>query len=374
MREVQGILNDLKNSDWWIRKDIIKGLLDYPEDLYINVLEDWLREGDDALLRNISMEAYRALGKRSLKSLIALLREEDADVRVFAANVLGDIGDGAALPALAEALNDEDVNMRVAVAESLGKIGDERAVDSLAGALNDEPWVAMACIEAIGGIGGQRALSVLYECLGREECLDITCAAIEKAGSQYSIKYLAPHIAGGGAAGPALKAVIGIAEKEGMKLPCSFLAEMMPLLIELQSSPQDELRRAAFIALSWAEDLRGLPYFLDALNDEGLQEYAVNGLISLGKNAAADIIKALERPGDNRVILAKVLSMFGENKALLQFADDYDAEVRTEVALAIGSLETSVAEEALMALRRDPVEEVRAAALLSLKNFRKDVT
>ena len=114
--------------------------------------------------------------------------------------------------------------------------------------------------------------------------------------------------------------------------------------------------------------MRGLPYFLRAIQDELLPDYALKGLLSLGKPAVPEIVKALEKALRNKGILAKVLSMLGENSSLVLFAGDEDDEVRTEVALAIGSLRTPEAAEALQALSRDRSEEVRAAALLSMRN------
>jgi HEAT repeat protein len=257
----------------------------------------------------------------------------------------------------------------MAAAEALGKISDERSIHALAELLEDVPWVALAAIESIGVIGGDDALTVLHSCLEKEEYMGMACTALEQAGNQESIEYLAPYVIEGDTKEFALKAIVTIAEREGVQLPPSYFAEMVALLVDLQQSNQDDIRRAAFIALSWSEDMRGLQYFLDALNDEKLQEYAVNGLISLGERAAPDIVNALVKPGTNRVVLAKVLSMSGDKGSLLAFADDEDAEVRVEAALAAGSLQTDDAFEVLLRLEKDPVEEVSAAARVSLKNY-----
>lgn len=374
MQEIQEILNDLKSSNWWVRKNSIENLISYPEDKYLTVLEEWLRNNDDALLRNAAMEAYRVLGAKALNSLISLLKDIDDDVRVFAANVLGDVKDATALPALIDALKDNNANVRVASAEALGKIGDKRAVNALAGAIGDVSWISMACIEAIGEIGGEKALTVLNKCLEKEEYRGITLAAIEKAGNQNFIRHLTPFVdKEDDLRGITLKAVVNIAEREGIRPMPAYFMNLVPFLLELQKSPQPELRRAAFIALSWSEDIRGIQYFIDNLNNEDLQEYAIKGLISLGKKTVPGIIDALRKPSGNRVALAKILSMLGEGPALLRFADDHDAEVRTEVALAIGTLTNDRAKEALLRLEQDSADEVRAAARLSLKKTKKEI-
>lgn len=368
MEEIKVLLNNLKDSDWWVRKENIRKLLDYPEDLYLFDLEEWLRNGEDALLRNVSMETYKELGERALGSLIFLLRDEDSDVRIFSANVLGDIKEPAALCSLVGALHDPDDNVRIAVTEALGKIGDARAVEPLAATLGDMPWTAMAAIEALGNIGGEHALSALHACLENEEYRGMVCAAIEKAGDRSSIEHLIPLLDLEDIKEQALQALVSIAEREKIDLSPSLFSGKIDQLTDWLSSPQDEVRRAAFIALSWSEDIRGLPYLLKAFHDDLLLEYVLNGLLSLGKKAVPEIVKAMEEPSKNKVILAKVLSMMGEKDSLMLFAHDEDDEVRTEVALAIGTLRTPEAAEVLQGLSRDHAEEVRAAALLALRN------
>lgn len=367
MQEIQGLLDSLKNGDWWARKRCISKLLAHPEALYLPVLEQWLRNGDDALLRNASMEIYKALGRRSIDSLISLLQDLDGEVRIFAANVLGDIGDNACFDSLAKALDDPDIRVRHAAAEALGKIADERANDALARKIQDVPWVAMAAIAALGDIGGERAVDILHSCLDSEEYRGIACCALERAGDIRSVEFLGRFLGKDPVGELALKAAVNICQKNGTSLPSSYLGHLIPVLMDLQCSPKEEIRKSAFIALSWASDARAAPYLISALQDQELQEYAVNGLILLGSRAEPYLTGSLQNPGQQRVILAKILSMSGEYQSLLFFADDYDSEVRTEAALAIGHLNSPDAEKTLQKLLLDQVEEVRAAAGISMK-------
>ena len=110
----------------------MKILLPIPKIRTFPSLEEWLRNGDDALLRNAAKEAFRALGGKGCRVPHLFAQRQGPDVRIFAANVLGDIGDAEALSALIPALDDPDVNVKIASAEALGKIGSEKAVTALA--------------------------------------------------------------------------------------------------------------------------------------------------------------------------------------------------------------------------------------------------
>ena len=366
------MLGNLKDNDWWVRKETARKLLAYHEDLYLSDLEKWLRNGKDAVLRNASMETYKELGERALGPLVFFLGDEDSDVRIFAANVLGEIKSPAALQALVKALQDPDDNVRSAVIEALGKIGDPRAVDPLTALLGTMPWIAMAAIEALGRIGGEKALSALYECLENPGYSGMACSALEKAGDRNSIKRLDPLMDRDDIKELVLQTIVGIAEREKVDLlPSQFSCDIAQLTAWL-NSPRDGVRRAAFIALSWSGDSGGLPYFLKAFQDDLLLEHAVKGLLSLGDRAVPAIVRAMQQPCRNKGMLAKVLAMIGAKEELMPFAGDEDNEVRAEVALAIGQLRTPEAAGALRVLSRDPIEEVRAAALLSLRNSERE--
>ena len=53
-----------------------------------------------------------------MDALLSVLETPDVDVRKFIVDILGDIGDTRAVPALIGKLDDPDENIRVAAAES----------------------------------------------------------------------------------------------------------------------------------------------------------------------------------------------------------------------------------------------------------------
>jgi HEAT repeat protein len=90
-------------------------------------------------------------GRTALQVLIALLKDEDSNVRQEAAVALGNLGPLAkpAIPALSATLTDQDSTVRYRAAEALGHIGPN-AVGSLVEALKDEdPRVRWSAEEAL---------------------------------------------------------------------------------------------------------------------------------------------------------------------------------------------------------------------------------
>jgi len=370
--EIHELLKNLPQLDWWHRRKIIKDLLTYPEYEYTGFLEDGIRNHEEANVRNAAMEVYAALGPRAFPSLSALQKDDDPEVRLFSVNVFCEIRDAKTLPFLFASIKDPDMNVRAASAEALGRIGDPQTLDMLQEALRDDPWVAIAAINAIGEIGGEQALLILYDCLKHESSRAMAIDALEKAGNRESIQYLAVCLASEDVREMALKAIVKIAERERFRARPEYFISLAHTLKEMYNSADPDKRKQAFIALCWLEDIMAVPYLIEGLKDDELSEYAIEGLLHVGKKAVCSIVDNLKHStGRHRVILAKILNMLDENIALLQFAEDDDPEVRTEVALVIGSIPLERAAKALSKMLGDPEEEVRLAARKSLDSRRK---
>jgi HEAT repeat protein len=93
----------------------------------------------------------------SVPALIEHLKDEDPDIRCWAARSLGRSGSRAkeAVPALVEALNDPDKNVRLSTAYALGDLGltAREAVPALNKALKDQDTsVRQAAVAALKSI------------------------------------------------------------------------------------------------------------------------------------------------------------------------------------------------------------------------------
>ena len=86
--------------------------------------------------------------------LLRKLRSESAEMRAYAAEGLGGVGDVHAVAPLIDALTDNNSTVRRFAISSLGKIRDARAVDVLIPFLQDEePDMRCAAAVALGELG-----------------------------------------------------------------------------------------------------------------------------------------------------------------------------------------------------------------------------
>ncbi len=86
--------------------------------------------------------------------LLRKLQSESAEMRAYAAEGLGGVGDVHAVTPLIEALSDDNTAVRRFAISSLGHLRDERAIDRLIPFLQDEePDMRCAAVVALGELG-----------------------------------------------------------------------------------------------------------------------------------------------------------------------------------------------------------------------------
>ncbi len=154
-KDVQGLINALKNKNKSIRDEAIKSLGDIGESA-INELIKSLKEKNKKLSNvaayTLGEFAYRG-EKINTKIVPALVESlKDSVIRENSAIALGKYGTIAesAVPYLIKMLKNEDKNVQIAAAEALGEIGDPSAIPALKSALKDEDEdVRIAALEAL---------------------------------------------------------------------------------------------------------------------------------------------------------------------------------------------------------------------------------
>lgn len=128
-------------------------------------LQERLIDPDPDVRKSVVMELLQ-YGEMAIDPLIALLMDEDSDVRVHAATALGWIGGRDAVQPLAVALKDPNPYVRRYAARALCWVVDETAIDDLIEALKDDDnYVRQYVARALGWSQNARAIRPLLTLL-----------------------------------------------------------------------------------------------------------------------------------------------------------------------------------------------------------------
>ena len=120
-------------------------------------------KSDNAYLRNAAITFLQAYGEEAKGFLEQLLRDEDRDVRIFAANILGDVRFEDSVEMLRALMTHEiahqrDVNVLMTAADYMGEIGSEEDIallEAVKQEFSDNPYVSFGIDMAIARIRGE---------------------------------------------------------------------------------------------------------------------------------------------------------------------------------------------------------------------------
>ena len=295
-----------------------------------------LLEVDERSSRAVA-EALVAFGKLAVPALLELLvARAHPTARVWAARILGRIGDVRATDDLVARLYDRDDLLRMATAEALGMLGDKRALQPLVRAtLRDPaPQVRAHAAAAVARVEGENAIDVLVAAL---------------ADPDYATR---------------LRALEAF---ETMRVD-----DTSPLEAALHD-PNVQVRRRAALAL---ERVGYLERVITRLTHENAEERgrAYAALLELGRVGLLDSVASYVNHAsfEVRAVAARACGELGQARVaplLLGAVKDEEWPVRAAIAEALGRLRSEKAPAALVELLRDDEEPVREAAAEALMSY-----
>ncbi len=236
---------------------------------------------------DIVMAAVEALANIATPSTItplsAALKLEPVESRKLAAETLGKMKAVGAVPQLTEALGDADESVQLAAALSIGQIGDESGSEGLAGKLNAaSSELRKTCAVALGQTGGETAIKALIPALADQN---------------------------NGVASAAKESLLTLGEPT------------IPYMLDALKAKELPVRKGALFVLRKLEAVPDAGAYriwyqlarvsVDA--DEAIDQGVVNSLIAEGVDAADILLEAAAHPvGDFREHATLALEHFGE--------------------------------------------------------------
>jgi HEAT repeat protein len=371
------------DADWRVRKTAVEALVAFGSMSVIEGLIRSLSADDNAGSRNSAIEALVHIGSAAVDGLIVSLDAPDADVRKSIVDILGDIRDPRAVPALIEALvKDPDENIRVASAEALGKIKDRRAVSPLLDCLmrDNQGWLGYAAAEALGEIGDDQALEPLIAALGRGSLRESVLESIGKIGN---VNTLIPLIAGISdplrivreVATVALTAIYRKSSHDDRERMIRTVRDNttdrdVAFLEEMLTASTGALQTSAVAVLGWAGRHTSIQKLLALLKEEDLEEPITEAL----KNIDGDQVQLLlgYLSNDNALVRRTAARALGEiggpgvEDSLINLLMDENGHVRSATAEALGHLRSRQAVKPLLDLLTDEYASVQESAIQAL--------
>lgn len=308
-----------------------------------------LLRSDEAPVRNLSMDILREVGAQDFPSLVALVHDEDPDVRIFAADILGSTNSFMAVEPLCDALlKDPEVNVRYQAAVSLGELSNPDAAKCLNLAMKDDEWVQYAVIEALAKIKHASSVEALVKALDRSSDLvaSMIIDALSEVGNIKAVTMLLRHLDKSATAlrNKIVKAIVNILGGKSLKL--------------LSTSEKEKLREYMLVAL---KD-----------EDEEVQDAAILGLGFVGgPKATRQVLKLAEeldpdRDSDRLATIVENLSNIGLNQSLIDAVNSESFKEASVAVEVLARLEGSETSDVLIKAFPDRERDLKRAILASL--------
>ncbi len=366
----------IEDSNKGIREVAAEGLISLGGERTALFLSDLLGN-EDISVRNLAAETLAKLGSASIDPLVEKVNDPDKDIRKFAVDILGLIGDSCSFEAVQRALDDENPNVVCSAAEALGEIGDPRAVAPLVRVLKENEDACLQAAEALGKIGDETAFDALVQGLDTDDAM-VIFSIIDAMGNMKNPK-----------AAPYLRSLLETADdalKEAIINSLIKLAKYSGREI-LEDLPVKQLQDCLFNALSGENKdnkifaLRELEHWegptvvekiLFTLNDpdEEVRSKAKEVLKTSAISCAEKISSALQNGTPEYICdLLETIAASGNSRFVadvIGLAGSENPSVREEVAWTLGKIGDRSALDSLFRLAEDDLGHVRSAAIKSI--------
>ena len=380
-RAIPFLMEAVGDESYRVREEALQGICSFPSEVVFPWLGAFLRNHDNANLRNAAIEAFPRYGTEATSYLFGLLNDQDEEVRMFSAVILGEISEPVAVEPLLKALKDPDENVKHAAAESLGKIKDPQSVGPLIDCLSEDFWIQYPAIIALGNIGDPGAVEPLLKLLNDEMLRQAVIEALGKIGDLSVVPALADILSQNDPSirNDTIAALVNIQSRlerhvapDGTCIPSIKEtldnAELIDHLLYSLQDPDTEVKKNAVIALGWLRQKRAVNKLVELLRDYDLEEYVVGSLVSIGDDALPELIKGLENhEPKTRILIIRCLGWLDNMrgiKACLPFLQDENNLVRNQAVMAMaGGLGSEEVEDSLLSLLSDPEPEIRGTLI-----------
>lgn len=391
VQEIIRVLRSSENANIRERAADLLGRLDEHEDRedMVRALITTVQEDDSDAVVGAAVDSLNDLGQDALEQLMTTMADIDIDegadwvrakafirglsadvpeLRMAAANGLGELEEGDAVPQLVERFQDPDPRVRARAARAVGLINDPRATDGLESLLMDpKAAVRLEAAESLGRIGNRQALTALLPLYddSDERVRRIAVNGFGKFSNDRPVEYLVDALTDESA--PVRRTAVFSLIELLSNVPTEQSHEIRETIVEKLSATEDGTVVAPLVEIlergTQPSQRRNTAWLLGRVLDDESNRDAVDALIvALGDGQEMTQQFAATS-------LAEIGGTYAESELLsLATNDEHDSEARAQALFTLGKIgdeETAREIEQLLEDTEDKQIRKRAFSALS---------
>ena len=376
-------MSALGSDDWRSRRQGVERILEDPNQSLLAELIHRLRgEHRDPGLLNSVLPLLASGAWETLQPLTELTTDTDAEVRMYAAQTLGNLKDRRAIPALMQLLNDADINVRYHAIESLAKLRASEAVDALARiAESREFFLAFPALDALSAIGEAGIAPRLVPLLEDEVLRAAAVSALAQLGDDSIVAPLVAMLDRTLMAPLVAESLITLHKRyehqlrEGEHVTDLVARHITPAgaqnLFNVLNTTSGAPLQAVVRVLGWIGGDSVIAELTRLLGSPALRSEVVEAFVRYGERATASLTKQLSAEDmETRRAAVVALGRIGNPEsvpALIQSLQD--PELVVDAAGALARIGDARAYESLLALLANDRAAVRRAAIGALHSI-----
>lgn len=346
-------LNALADANWRIRRDAVNDLASAGHSVISEIIRLIREEHRNLSFLNSAMKVLSVNETDVTSYLIELLNDEDQELRIYAAQMLGEKNTPEVIEALIRALSDQDSNVRYHSIESLGRLRAFQAVESLVNiALSGDFFTAFPAIDALKLIGDNRAAKLLLPLINDDLLGQTVIEALAELGEADSVPVIAGQIN------------INKTNPIALALALTRIAERYQIML----SDGDYIRDIACRKIT----AEGTARLISALDETGEKDrLAVITVLGWLNNPLVNkyLTRYLGQPGTSKAVIDALVSSGQDVIELLvnQLTPDSEMETRQAAILALGRIGGKNAVDAIIPwLKDDELAVISCGALAKI--------
>lgn len=306
------ILRALGDPDWRVRKEAAAAatrFAAYPP--LVNELIQAVREEDNIGLKNAAQEALSNAGEKVEDQVAQLLRSTDPESRKVAVDIIGFLKSRHAVSLLSSALEDENLNVRIAAAEMLGEQNDKGAEGPLTACLKfPHTLLRLTALQSLRNldltIEWKYLEPLLTDPILRQEML----LALGRSGAVEAVPEVIKYLEEEPSACLALEQLHdrSLLSAEAVEKSLSSQTAVCRHTLTVWSRSEDpEISRAAVRCILWSRNIEDVPHIVTMARNSPFYSFLVDGLIDWGEPARDALMALLSVETEHR--LASVIGL-----------------------------------------------------------------